>query len=326
MAQDPAAAKDRGLEATPPRPPVPVAVSLFAGVIAVSFSAIFIKWCSAPPAVIGAWRLWITLLLLFPAAWRQRDVLWSLRVSDWGRLMGSGAFLGLHFLAWIGSLHATSVASSMIITALQPVFVMLGARLWFGERTSATGWASVALALAGTAVIPWGDRTLAQGALYGDLLSLLGTLAISGYLLIGQRVRSRLPSTAYNTVVFAVAAAVLTAAAVLSGQSLWRHPARDWALFALLALVPTLFGHALFNWLLRYVDASLISVTVLGEPVGAIALAAWLLGEPVRAPQAIGGLCVLVGVGLYLRTRRRTPSGPPRAVAGEAPAVDGQAE
>ncbi|WP_231493357.1 DMT family transporter [Alicyclobacillus macrosporangiidus] len=288
--------------------PVPPAVLLAAGVIAISFSAIFIKWCSAPAPVIGAWRLWLSALLLSPAAWRQRHAFATLSSRDWGLLLASGGFLGLHFLFWIGSLHTTSVASSMIITALQPLFVMIGAFWAFGERTPPMGWWGVAVAMAGSALIPLGDRYQAGGALYGDLLSLLGTVAISGYLLVGQAVRSRLPSVVYNLVVFSVAALVLSLASAGAGIPLTGYPAQDWGWFVLLAVIPTLFGHALFNWLLRFVEAATISVTALGEPVGAIVLAALLLREPVRWPQVVGGLLVLTGVALYLHTIRRHPS------------------
>lgn len=288
--------------------PVPPAILLACGVIAISFSAIFIKWCSAPAPVIGAWRLWLSALLLSPAAWRQRRAFAALSPRDWGLLLASGGCLALHFLFWIGSLHTTSVASSMIITALQPLFVMMGAFLAFGERTPPMGWWSVAVALAGTALIPFGDRSQAGGAWYGDLLSLFGTVAVSGYFLVGQGVRTRLPSVVYNVVVFTVAALVLTVVSAGAGIPLTGYSARDWGWFVLLAVVPTLFGHALFNWLLRFVDAATISVTVLGEPVGAIVLAALLLGEPVRWPQAAGGLLVLTGVALYLYAIRRAAS------------------
>ncbi|MCL6452406.1 MAG: DMT family transporter [Alicyclobacillus sp.] len=274
------------------------------GVLAVSMSSILIKVCLAPAGAIGMYRLAFSTAVLAPFALRQAGALRALTRRQQMAIGLSGVLLGLHFLFWIGSLKRTSIASSMIITALQPPFVAIGAALVFGERIGRKGWASMACALAGAVVIGVGDDHSGGGTLYGDLLSLLGTLAISGYMLAGQTVRARLPSSAYNACVFGIAALTLLACNVGAGVPLAGYREVDWLWLALLALIPTLFGHALFNWLLQYVSATTLSVTILGEPVGAILLAAWLLHNPITLSQALGGAVTLLGVAVFLYRRR----------------------
>ena len=67
-------------------------------------------------------------------------------------------------------------------------------------------------------------------------------------------------------------------------------------------------GHTVFNWALRYVEASVISGTVLAEPVVAALLAAllaWLvLSERPGAATLVGGAVILAGIFLLLRGRR----------------------
>ncbi|BBP89691.1 hypothetical protein BsIDN1_33090 [Bacillus safensis] len=60
----------------------------------------------------------------------------------------------------------------------------------------------------------------------------------------------------------------------------------------MLAIIPTM-SHVINNWLLTYVNATTISMSILGEPVGATILAVWLLGEKVTLLQMLGGLLVL---------------------------------
>lgn len=287
--------------------PLPVPLIMMTAIVAVSFSAIFIKWSSAPAAVLGMYRLLMTVAMFGPVVVVKRRELLRLHRYDWLWLCVSGVFLGLHFLFWISSLKWTSVASSMIVTSLEPVFVLIGAFFLFRERMRTIGFLGVGIAIAGTCIVGWGDFGTSRAAVVGDSLSFAGTLAVSVYMLAGQHVRHRMSSPIYNTVVFLVAGLVLAVYNIATATPLIAYGAKEWGIFLLLALIPTVLGHGLFNWVLKYVRASTISMSVLGEPVGAILLAYVLLGESVTQAQILGGALTLFGVGLYLKSPRPKP-------------------
>lgn len=280
-----------------------VTISLMIGLLAVSFSAIFIEWSSAPAAVIGMYRLWMSVLLFLPMAWRQRRQLRALQIKDIMLIALSGLFLGLHFLFWIQSLKETSVASSMIIISLEPIFVLVGSLFLFRVGIHRRGVLSMGIAIAGCVVVASADFGSGGGHLYGDFLSLIGTMAVSIYMLAGQQVRKTVSSTLYNVLVFFVAGLVLFMFNVCTKTPLLHYSGVNWLMFALLAVVSTVIGHGVFNWLLDTVSATTIAMTILGEPVGAIVLAFFLLGQPIHWLQAIGGTMSLVGVFLFLRTK-----------------------
>ena len=71
----------------------------------------------------------------------------------------------------------------------------------------------------------------------------------------------------------------------------------------LLALVPQLIGHSIFNWILRYVPATLVAITTLGEPVGSAVLAYFILQEIPASLTLVGGFLILAGI--YLSSRKR---------------------
>ena len=134
--------------------PVP---ALIVGIVAISFSAIFIKWSEAPASILGMYRLLFTVLLMAPFTGRAvRREMRRIKPVDGGLLFLSGLFLGLHFLFWIESLRHTSVASSMIVLSLQPVLVAIGAYAVFRERTGGAALLGMGMALAGTVLIGWG--------------------------------------------------------------------------------------------------------------------------------------------------------------------------
>jgi drug/metabolite transporter (DMT)-like permease len=57
-----------------------------------------------------------------------------------------------------------------------------------------------------------------------------------------------------------------------------------------------IFGHTVYNWALRYVTAPIVSISLLGEPVGASILAYVLLGEQPGGWVAAGGAVTLMGI------------------------------
>ena len=228
--------------------------------------------------------------------------------------MASGLMLAVHFLLWMGSLSWTSVASSTIILALQPVFVMIGAYFLFKEKTTVSALSGMGIAFLGVfLLIGKGGMDGAGNHLTGDVMSLLGTVAVAMHMLLGQMLLKKISSLLYSWFVFAFAAAVLAVYNIFSGIPMTGYPPGEWGIFALLAIVPTVFGHLLFNWLMRYSSASTVSMSVLGEPVGASLLAFLLLHESMNGLQAAGGGLVLLGLVLFLNVR------PSRKPAGDLP-------
>lgn len=280
-----------------------VPLFLAVGLTAVSFSAIFIEWSNAPAAVIGMYRLWMSVVLFLPLAYRQRAELKRLSRNDILLVCLSGLFLGLHFLFWIQSLKDTSVASSMIIISLEPIFVLIGSVLLFREGVSKHGLFAMGLAIVGVCVVASADLHRGGEHLLGDLLSLIGTGAVSVYMLAGQKVRKTVSSTVYNVLVFFVAGFVLFLFNVITKTPLIHYSGVNWLMFFLLAIVSTVIGHGVFNWLLDRVSATTIAMTILGEPVAAIILAYFLLGQPILWLQGTGGAICIAGVFWFLQSQ-----------------------
>jgi drug/metabolite transporter (DMT)-like permease len=270
------------------------------GITAISFSAIFIKWSHAPAGVLGMNRLWLTEVLLLPWIWRVRGEFRSLTRRDWLWLIASGIFLGIHFWGWITSFQYTSVASSMILLNLSPLFTAVGATVFFKERLRPSASLGMVLALAGTGLVAGEDWRWGGGAWYGDLLSMIGAVAVAIHTLIGGRLRERISALVYSFTVFFLAALVLLFVNLGEGVPLFAYPLREWGIFILLSVVPTLFGHFLFNSLLRFVKPLTVQMAVLGEPVGAILLSAVFLGEPVTAQAFWGGVLSVGGIAWYM--------------------------
>ncbi|MFM9279475.1 DMT family transporter [Paenibacillus jiagnxiensis] len=280
-------------------------VLLFVSILAVSISSIMIKASTTPPAVAGMYRLFITVLIMIPfVPWKMVRSLQMGR-KDWSIVFIAGVFLGLHFLFWMESLLHTSVASSMVILTLQPLFVMIGSYFLFKERVTMLTTLCMIAAVAGSMIIAWGDIGISRAALIGDGLSLLGTVSMSVYMLAGQKVSHKIPANLYSVIVFFIGGSVLLIYSLVNQFSLTDYRPADWTYFVLLAIIPTIFGHYLFNLLLKSIGATTVSVGIIGEPVLAIILAYLLLGESISASQLLGGMLTIAGIALYFWPRSR---------------------
>jgi drug/metabolite transporter (DMT)-like permease len=286
------------------------AALLILGVVAVSFSAIFIRLADAPALSIAFWRMAIASAMVLPLAiTRHRGEIRGLSASQWSMAGLSGVLLAAHFATWIPSLDYISVGASTVLVTTQPVWVALIGRV-LGERVSPRVLVGIALSLAGAVVIFGPD--LGSPDLKGDTLALLGAITASGYLLSGRSLRRRVSLLTYVGIAYTVCAAALALVVVVAREPFGGFPLSAWLLFLLMALGPQILGHTVFNYLLSDLDPGIISIAITAEPVGATLLALAFFGEVPPWTTFVGGALILGGIWVTVRAqeRRALPQAP----------------
>lgn len=287
----------------PPSPPIAPIIPLIVGMIAISFAPIIVRYSDAPASIQGMYRMLFTLALMLPFGTKQLPAIRSISKKDWVLLGVAGLFLGVHFLLWMESIDYTSIASSTIILSLEPVLVMIGAFFFFKDKPARMAVAGLIVAFAGVCWIGSGDLGVSRSAFTGDLLSFLSTVAVAANMLLAKVIIARVSSYLYSLIVFTVSFLFFTVFNLAAGVPLTGYPAKEWLLFLLLAIVPTVLGHMIFNWLLKYISATTISMSVFAEPVGASILAIFLFQEMLSGFQIFGGVLVIAGLMLYLKAQ-----------------------
>jgi drug/metabolite transporter (DMT)-like permease len=289
-------------------------LNLLIAIAAVSTASLFIRFAQAdnvPSLVIAAIRLTAAVLILTPVViLRHRPELKKLSRQDLVLGVISGIFLAIHFATWISSLEYTSVASSVVFVATGPLWVAILSPMLLNERLTRVAIIGLVLALAGGTVIGLSDacvwnhglhcpelsQIMRGRAMWGNFLALCGAWAISGYLIIGRKVRAKMSLIPYIFLVYGAAAVFLNIFMFASKQSPFGYSASAYGWIFLLAIIPQLIGHSTFNWLLKYLSATMVAVTTLAEPIGSSILAFIFLKEtPVLAVIA-GGVLILCGI------------------------------
>jgi drug/metabolite transporter (DMT)-like permease len=270
------------------------------GIIAISTASIFIKLCDAPVLIIATYRMMLASLMLMPFACYEKT--WrGWKRNDLGWLFLSGFFLSFHFAFWIASLKYTSVASSVVLVTTHPIFVGVGGWFFLKEKPGLNIIFGIALSVLGSGLISYGDMSLSKEALIGDGLALLGAIGASGYLLVGRKMRKDRNLISYIFPVYLTAGLILILLALISQKPLFGYSSSTYFYLFFLALVPQLIGHTTFNWALRYLPASLIAITILGEPIGSSLLAYFFLREGVTLWKIIGGISIFSGILIALK-------------------------
>ncbi len=288
-----------------PQPQINPKIIILIGVIDVSFAAIFIRLLQdnfgTPFLIIAFYRLVFTIVILAPifVYLKGWQCLREVGNNTLVKIIGAGVMLSLHFALWILSLEETSIASSIIIVNTGALFGVVFAYLFLKERLNRYRILGIIIAFVGVCVIATADWTY-NTAILGDLLALFSAITFGFYLIAGRHVRQQLALIPYVFLLYSTCALSLFVMCLAWQYPLFPYSGGEIMLFMALAIVPTIFGHTLYNWALKYVDTAIVGVALFGEPIGSILLGFLILGEVPHLIVIVGGVLVLIGVYITL--------------------------
>jgi drug/metabolite transporter (DMT)-like permease len=277
----------------------PKGLILVVAVLSLSMSALFVKWSTAPVSIVLLYRMVVAVMFLsFLRPWQRLRVL---NRKEWGILIIAGLLFTAHMLAWMASIHLTTVASSMIIMSLTPIFALAGQRIFFAQRPTRAKVVFSVIAVLGSILVAGGGLRLTNRALLGDLLAFAAMICYACYLLIGQRLMKKTEGTSYSFIIFSMTALIALAVNLLTGTDLIHYSGLNWLMFVLLGLVCSFSGQMLTNVSLKYFDANSVAMAILGEPVIAITLSWIIFAEKMAGLQLAGSALTVIALLFFFR-------------------------
>jgi drug/metabolite transporter (DMT)-like permease len=280
-------------------------MALVFGVIALGFSAMFVRWANAPGPVVGFYRIGLSTVILIPffIARRRKGVkiTWAIMIFP---ILG-GIFTALDFSVWNTSVNFTSAANATLLGNTAPLWVALFAWLVWKERLKATFWFGLLLTLAGAAIVLGTDFLSTSTLGMGDLMALTAGVFYAGYFLVTQRGRNQWDTISYIWFVGLTSGLCLLGISLGFGLQMTGYPLQTYLAFLGAALVSQIGGYLAVGYALGHLPASLVAPTMIGQPVVTALLAIPLLGESLQAVQIFGGLAVLAGIYLVHASRKK---------------------
>lgn len=307
--------------------PIRAYVVILIAIVATSSAAILIRLAldeSMPPLLIACARLLIATAVLTPMALRRyRERIARLSSDELKLITLSGICLAVHFTAWVTSLQFTTVLVSVVIVSTGPIWVAILEVIFLHIRLSRLVVIGLLVALTGGVLIgiplngaleagQAGENFEATAA--GALLSLVGALTVSVYMLIGRKLRTKLPVIPYVWLVYGVATVSTLIVIGITSTPVSGFRPQGYLVLLAMGLVPQLLGHSSLNYLLEYFPAAMVSMFSQLEPIGSAILAVIIFQELPPGKQIAGSLIIIVGVILASRGEiRAAASGDRRA-------------
>jgi drug/metabolite transporter (DMT)-like permease len=285
-------------------------LALAFGTVGLGLSAMFVRWAGAPGPVAGFYRVSIAALVMaLPVLARARREAGGAPLASAisRRHLLLAALAGLFFsgdlATWNTSVLMTSAANATLLGNTAPIWVSLVALVLFKEKLGPAFWAGLTLALAGEVVILGGDFLAHPASGLGDLLAMTAGVFYGGFLLATQRARDGLSSMLTWWVAACFSGLALLTISLAFGQPIVGYSPASYLSLIAAALVSQVAGYLSINYALGYLPASIVSPTLLGQPVLTALLAVPLLHESITWAQVAGGLLVLAGIWFVNRPR-----------------------
>lgn len=286
-------------------------IALGVGVLALSFSAMFVRWANAPGPITALYRMFFSIFLLLPFFIQRTNVnpATKSRVIIFPLL--AGVFTALDLALWNTSLSYTTAANATLLGNTAPLWVALGTWLIFKQKLSSAFWRGLAITLLGAALILGTDFLLHPRFGIGDVMAMFTGFFYGIYYLFTEKSRLYFGSVSHVFFVGIGATITLFLINIVLQNPFTGYDTNTWIVFLLTALVSQLIGYMALAYALGHLPASIVAPTMVLQPVVTAILAIPLLGETPNIWQGIGGSIALVGIYIVNRSHQQTLKEPP---------------
>ncbi len=287
-------------------------IALAIGISALSLSAMFVRWAEAPGPIVGFYRLLISTIFLTPLIIRQQKRLELIDKKYLVFPLLAGIFTAFDFAFWNSSLKFTTAANATLLGNTSPLWVALFALFIFREKLRGVFWLGLAIALTGAALVMGSDFLRHPTLGRGDLMASTAAIFYAAYQLITQRGRKHIDPLRYMWLVGLSATIGMWIMNIVLGNAFTGYPAQTWVIFFVTAIVSQMIGYLAITYALGHLPASVVSPTLIGQPILTTILAIPMLGEIPNSIQWIGGAMALAGIYIvnqsHLQTQEEIPN------------------
>lgn len=277
---------------------------MIAGILSISMSAIFIRWADAPGVVSAFYRMVIGSGLMFiPFVIQVRKN--EDRLVKRGILFAilGGFFFSLDMLFWSSGVILSGATIPTILANTAPLWVGIGSWLIFREQKNFKFWIGLVIALFGASLVLGIDMSLATDIGKGAWYGILASFFYGAYHLASQRGREQLSTLNYFWISTSTTALCLFLYALFLRSPLIGYSPQTWMFFLLMGILVQVFGWMFINFAHGNIPASIVSPTLLVQPLMTAFFAYTLLQESPKGWHLLGGSLIISGVFLVHQSK-----------------------
>ena len=280
---------------------VRIGLILLLAMVSVSSTSLVVRSVATVPALVLAfWRMFTASGMLWgysvirPAG--------SLSLINKKRIIFAGIFLGCHFACFFLGIRNTSIANATLLGCVAPIFTVI-ISIFQKKKINKMTYVGLIIAIVGGGIVQSGDISLNSANLFGNSIALLSALFLAITFVLAEEIRQETANVVYGRSLFFVASITVLFIAATAGDSILNFKSADIPWFLFLGLVPSIFGHNLLNYAVKYITPTAVSSVPLGEPIIASIFALLLFGEAIPIGALLGGPVVLIGVYIIINNQ-----------------------
>ena len=279
--------------------PIRIYLILFLALISVSSTSLVIRHVALVPALtLAFWRMLSASGLLWAFSAQKPQSL--IVTENKTRIVFAGFFLGLHFALFFVGVRNTSVASATLLANTGPIFT--AALSWFGgQKMPRLVFLGLIISVIGIILVQWSGVGVEKNTAWGNLSSLLSGFCIALTYMFAYQIRKKTDNVLYGRSVFLFAAITIGLITLFSGGSLFEFRGGDVPWFLFLGVVPSIFGHNMLNYSIKYLSPTAVASVPLGEPIIASIFGYLLFSEKIPESAMLGAPFVFLGLALIIR-------------------------
>ena len=280
---------------------VRIGLILLLAMVSVSSTSLVVRSVATVPALVLAfWRMFTASGML----WSYSVIRPAGKLSPINkkRIIFAGIFLGCHFACFFLGIRNTSIANATLLGCMAPIFTVF-ISIFQKMKMNKMTYVGLIVAIIGGGIVQSGDISLNSANLFGNSIALLSALFLAITFVLAKEIRQETANVVYGRSLFFVASITVLFIATTTGDSVLNFTVGDIPWFLFLGLVPSIFGHNLLNYAVKYITPTAVSSVPLGEPIIASIFALLLFGETIPIGALLGGPVVLIGVYIIINNQ-----------------------
>ena len=272
-------------------------IFLSIGMLSMSQAGVLIKLSNASVYSIAFYRVFIASLILM--SFYPKDICNSFRLykaKDYFLFLSAGLMLSLHFLTWNYCFTTISVSEATLVISTSPIFVAIGAYIFFKEKPNLNFYPAFILSFIGLIFVTYNGFIIQSDTVYLGLVSvLISTIFFALYVLVGKKARIKTNTQSYLFNLY-FSSAIFSFIFYVFFDETYVHTGRNYFFFILLAIFPTIIGHGSVNHTIKFFKASMVSMNQLVQPLFASIVAYFVLAEEIYYASIFGYIFILLGM------------------------------
>ncbi len=278
---------------------------LYFGVFIIGWSPILIVWSESSGVVTSFYRIIVAAVILFVPFIRK----YRKKIIHDKFLILLSVFAGIAYALdnalWATGVNLSGPANPTFLVNTAPIWVGIGAMVFFKEKLGRQFWVGLLLAMIGAALILEVDLKQSFISAIGSLYGLLGGVFYAVFFLLGQRVRYHMDTISFFWIVLFSAVCTLGVITLVFNYPLVGYSFTTYLIFVVLGVVMQVIGWLSITYALGVLPASAVAPILLGQPVITSILAHVFLRDSMEIFQVVGACAVLIGVLITQESRNR---------------------